>query len=802
MFQLAAFIFWTFFNAALTGLTAPDEPVVDDKKADTNVDAPTISEGTAIPVVLGTVMSARQNVSWFGGLGATKIIQGDGVVTGHKYRLTSQQAICLGPVNDIREIRFDDILLPADKYTRTETTDYWDYNIDAPDLFGGEQQEGGVVGLLRIYKGTTTQVPNASMVTLIGSFLPAYRRVCYAVFDNCYIGTSPRLKAPQFLIECTPNGLALTGNKHLIGARHDINAVCALYELFTNQVWGARLTADEMDLPAWVAAAEVAYTENLGISPMLTSPQDVDAAYANLQQYIDCTVFDDFATGKLTIRLVRESDLSSARALTKSSVKQVSITRVGWSELSNTIKATFTDADRNYQTGGVMARNGVLTRVLGGATDMEKLDLPAFQRSDLAQRAVETALRSRSYPLSKVELEGDHSLSSLLPGESFHLTWERPPISAYFRVTRVNVKEISEGSVSINAIEDVFTATENTFTAPPASDWVLDTSLPRPITTTVLIETPYHLRRNDNRSLLYGALAPSSLHTGFKASIDGAAFSTATYEFMARSTLPAAMVQWSGATISSLTLTMTLPDSVRTPTAPEYDAGDALLLIDGELLAYSTVTINGDGTVTFGTITRGCLDTVPAAHASGAQVVVLKTLHLPVNLDATSDASHSVAAISSTLAATQAETSAVSRSMTTTNRAARPIPPGAVTIGGVLWGAGPHTAPVTVAWEPRTRLATQVIGQTATGQTPESSTDYVLKVYAADGTTLLETIETSSTSAVVGSHGSLVLDLRARRGGLLSYQGQRIPTSITTQALLTEGSDIINTEASDRLHLE
>ena len=96
MFEIAALVFWSLFSSIITGLTAPEVAAPEDKKADTNVDAPTISEGTAIPVVLGTVMSARQNVSWFGGLGATKITQGDGVVTGHKYTLTSQQAICLG----------------------------------------------------------------------------------------------------------------------------------------------------------------------------------------------------------------------------------------------------------------------------------------------------------------------------------------------------------------------------------------------------------------------------------------------------------------------------------------------------------------------------------------------------------------------------------------------------------------------------------------------------------------------------------------------------------------------------------
>ena len=175
---------------------------------------------------------------------------------------------------------------------------------------------------------------------------------------------------------------------------------------------------------------------------------------------------------------------------------------------------------------------------------------------------------------------------------------------------------------------------------------------------------------------------------------------------------------------------------------------------------------------------------------------------LQISNVATTDTAHTVSVISSTLAATQQTTSATSWSTTTNTRAARPIAPGAVASGGTLWGAGPHTSPVTVAWEPRTRLATVVVSQTATGQTAESATDYVLKVYASDGTTLLETIETSSTSAAVTSTGNLVLDLRARRGGLLSYQGQRIPVNVIGPALLTEGSDIITTEAADRLTTE
>ena len=42
------------------------------------------------------------------------------------------------------------------------------------------------------------------------------------------------------------------------------------------------------------------------------------------------------------------------------------------------------------------------------------------------------------------------------------------------------------------------------------------------------------------------------------------------------------MAQYSGATLSTLTLAMTLPADVVTPSAAEYDAGEALLLIEDD----------------------------------------------------------------------------------------------------------------------------------------------------------------------------------------------------------------------------
>jgi hypothetical protein len=95
-----------------------------------------------------------------------------------------------------------------------------------------------------------------------------------------------------------------------------------------------------------------------------------------------------------------------------------------------------------------------------------------------------------------------------------------------------------------------------------------------------------------------------------------------------------------------------------------------------------------------------------------------------------------------------------------------------------------------------------VLLQTDTGETAESGTTYRLRVYASDGTTLLETIDTASTSAVPVSWGSLVLKLSSIKAGLESYQAHSIPVTIAAPLLLTEGSDNLATEANDHITLE
>ncbi len=768
----------------------PDSASQDPTAANTmgDVDAPTIDEGTVVPLIYGSMLTGRQNVSWYGGLVSSPIEQG-GYVTGYHYSISAQLSLCLGPITAIREIRCNDVVIPAANMTVTESTDYWDYVIDAPELMGGDKKEGGISGEMRVYKGTSTQTSDPELTTLVNSLIPAYRDIAYAFMQQMYIGTSTRLPAVSFLVERFPTIPTLSDTYKIIGTNRDANPVAVIYDLMTRELGGAGVPDDQFATASWLAAAATCHGEGLGVSLTISSASDLDSVVQSLLKYIDGVIYDDPATGLIDIKLVREADLESAALLTTAEVSRVTVSRMSWTELSSTVKVTYTDPSRNWETGGVMAQNSALVQSLGGAVTLESYDSPGFTDSAVAQSSAERLLRTLSYPLSKVEVTGNRALAALRAGAPFRLQWSRPSIDAYYRVTQISYGDSLDGTITVSGVEDTFAAAANTFTPPGGSGWSSDGAAAQPITRSLLIEMPYRLRQVSARSVIYGAQAPSIAHTGFY--VDGT-----LYTFMSVAPLTSSIAQWTGATLTSLTLATTAAADVITPTSTEYDAGDALLLVGGELMAYRTVT-RSSGTITFGTLARGVLDTVPRAWPSGTQVVILKTARVRQLLDLTSDSTVTVSARTATADDVQTEEEATVSSLTTASRALRPAPPGALTVGGTLWGAGPHAAGVTVSWAPRTRLDNLLRLQTDTGLTAEAGTDYVLRVYSSDGTTLLQTYTTSSTSQAIAETGTLSITLHARRDGLESYQGHRLAISVTAPPsnLLLESGDNLLLEA-------
>jgi len=787
---------WAVFFAYASRVFAPSRTGEDAKAATlAEVDAPNISEGSTVPVFVGTVKLDGQNVSWFGGLSANAITQ-QGVVTGYRYNLTVQLTFAFGPIDGIKEIRFEDNVVA---YTATETIDYWDLAINAPGLFGGDQQEGGVAGTMRLYKGTTTQTRDIEVNTLIGAETPSFRRVCYAVARNFYWGTSPRLKPFAPVLQRWPNTLGLTGDAHRIGT-DDANPIAFLYECMTDPIWGAGEPSSRFDLASWRAAAVQVKDEGLGISLRLSSADTLDSVVASLLKYVDGTVYEDPATGLYTLVLIRDVG-EPALVLDKQVLSKAAVSRISWTELRNTVKVTYTDRSRNYETGAIQAQQSAALASVGNVADLESVDLPGFMSPEPAVFAATRLLRTVSYPLSKVSLGGTAAeLSVLRPGMAFRLEWERPTLSAVYRATKVNYGTLESPVVTVEALEDVFSTDSNTFTVPPASGWSGAGVEARQVTEALLVEQPYHWTRAETRDLIYGVVAPNSGHVTYKVVTDGSYADTTPYPFAAVAVLNTALAQWTGASEVDLTLTVAnLPSTLASPNAAQYDAGQALLQIDGELLAYRTLTRNPDGTVTFGQCARGSLDTVPAAHVAGARVWVITSIYTRPALALATDTTVAMGALTSTLSDAQVAGEEAVTTITTASRAHKPIAPGAFQINGQFYPAEAESEPV-LTWTTRTRAATQVVLQDAADQGAEASTAYHVTV---TGDTTHTHTTSSQTHTLPGTvYGNVRVQVAASRTGHDSFQAQFCDLYIHPPALALESGDRLLLETGVRLALE
>lgn len=114
---------------------------------------------------------------------------------GWRYYFSLFMGLGRGPIDAIREIRIGD--RTAWRGNATENTTI---QIDAPNLFGGEEKEGGVQGPLQILMGEATQVATPEITSAFGTPQPGFRGVVTAFFDGLLSMNNPYPKAWKYRV--------------------------------------------------------------------------------------------------------------------------------------------------------------------------------------------------------------------------------------------------------------------------------------------------------------------------------------------------------------------------------------------------------------------------------------------------------------------------------------------------------------------------------------------------------------------------------------------------------------------------
>jgi hypothetical protein len=721
---------------------------------------------------------------------------------GYKYYMGLHMGLCHGPIDSLLEIRAGDRTAFSTPITTSSSI-----AIAAPELFGGDSKEGGLVGTVDVMMGESTQAANSYLSGQQGTPQPGYRGIVSVVYRGGQVSANnPYVKPWSFRIRRLLKGWDGDSVWYSAKAVIDLgsgilaaNPAHMVVECLTNRSWGQGLSLGNLDLATFTSCADTFYTEGLGLCFTWNRQSSIEEFIQQILDHAGAAVGEDPATGLIRMRALRADYSVGALPLyspTAGNVLElVSFERSSHTDSVNEVSVRFTDQAVGKQ-GSITIQHLAAVQAQGGSTP-ETRDYPGLPTVSLAARTALRDLKATTAGLARVTLRVNRSAYGILPGDLIALTWPDLGIALMpLRVGSVDYGQLTSGAITLETVQDVFGLPATSYLGNQPSLWVAPTTAPQAATAYTLLEAPYI----ELLGSLSGAdLAALPADAGYAAGLVGRPAGVPQSFILEDRVSPAAYAEKArgdfaptGTLSASLTATATSVVLTGPKDLDLMTVGQAAILGSGATQEIVKVTSIDLTTFTLG-LARGCADTVPRAWSSGTRLWAAGF----GALDPTEysdgevvDGRFLTVAAGGTLASGSAPTA----SATMDARASRPYPPAKVRVNGT---ATPSTigGSVALTWAGRNRLtqADQLIDYEAAHITPEPGTGYTVKVRRTD-TNVVVYQRTGIPAGVTGGALNIPsfavagvigysLEIYATRDGLDSMQSVTIPFSISGYGL-------------------
>lgn len=732
------------------------------------------------------------------------------VTVGYRYLMSLHMGLCRGPINAVKAIRVAEI--PAWTGTITDSTTI---NIEQPNLFGGDEKEGGIRGPLSVWMGSAAQTFSSTFKALMGGLVPDFRGVCTVTFDGMITANNPYPKPWDFLVARWNTGwdrdtVWYPEKAHILvdGDIDAMNPAHIIYECLTNRDWGRGIDPSEIDNDYFVAAANTLCAEVFGLCMVWTRQGDINEFIDTVLSHIGAVRFTNNESGKLAIRLIRGGYDASTLPLFTYNSGLLSIeedeTGGGDSAFSEVI-VNYVDA-RTGKDASERAQSLAIMQALGDIASTTAA-YPGIPTAGLAARVARRDLEQQGAFLKRFNLVLDRRAWRLNPGSLIRVTAaDRGMNEVVLRVGTVRDSEFKDGRINVVATEDVFGLPASGYTTPEISGWTPPDTSAASITVSYIDEVSY-------RDLVR-ALPPAEL----SALSDTACFINifaaqptplaVSYEIATAATGETMTVRGTGDWMKIVPMTSAitrLSDTVEfasTVDLSDVEVGSAALIWD-EIVRIDAV----DNTLKTITIARGCVDTIPAARPAGDLVYFYQDETGSDQRQYEDGETVDVKLLTVTNTEKQEIGDVVADPIFLASRQARPYPPGNVLVDGTTYvvhaegvTAAASGADVVFAWSHRDRelQADQLVEHEAASVGPEAGTTYTLRIY--DGVTLKRTESGITgagftyTASMIASDGEPAAEfwtvrLKSLRGGLESWQEYAFPVYRRRSVSVTAGKD-------------
>jgi hypothetical protein len=780
-----SFIYYLVASLLISYLMAPKPPEYKGASLE-DFDVPTADENRSVPVIFGTCRVTGPNVTWYGDLEKKDIKKRSGfkkVKVGEKYYLGLQFVVgyC---VDEIQRIDVGDKAIWSGSLANGATY------IDQPDIFGGNDSEGGISGVVRVQDGNATQSPNAYLDSKIAGIVPAMRGLCSVVLEHGYVGNSKYLKNWAFLAKRTD--VLTDGSPQWYVAKAningDLNAAHIIRECYTNDDWGMGYSDAVIDDANFKAVADALYSEGFGLSLPWIRSESIDAFTNRIFKIINAVPQLDMSTGLLQIKLIRD-DYNAATIPSfdeQNIVEIMEFERRGWGETTNQITLTYTN--EHYKESPVTVEN-LANIYVQGAVVSSSISYTPIRNYDLAVKVAQRELENASAPLSKVKVALDRTAYAMKCGDVFKLSSVRfGLVDVVYRMTDIDPSRITDGVVIVDAVEDAFALPTNTIVKQQNSDWAETDTTPQPVANQIAIEASYaEIKQDFEQGIIDGFGQNYGFAFLYAASPQAIA---SEYTLLSKSST-SALVPFEKRDIYSFTLMAYIAQDITIGSAQivvnivtvnalaDIEMGTIARINDEALIVDDIDIVNSQVT-----LSRGTADTVPGAHTNGDIIWFAGggIYQGDEGIDRNSATELVVfKALTITPEGILSEGSAPQAQVTLDQRAHRPYPPAYITINGIEFPAS-ESGDLVLSWRHRDRLAqgATLYAQDSASIGPEAGTTYTIRIYDRTVPTLIHTESGISVSTwtytqavrlaefgAVGPH-DITVEIESERDGLTS----------------------------------
>jgi hypothetical protein len=406
-----------------------------------------------------------------------------------------------------------------------------------------------------------------------------------------------------------------------------------------------------------------------------------------------------------------------------------------------------------------------------------------------------------STPVYTCNIKCDRTAENLNIGDGFTLTWpDYIPDTLIMRVLSVDLGSATKNIISINAVQDVFSAPDTVYTLPPPSGWIPPIHDPVPVVYRLLTEVPYYIAAtNFGDTKAQGVPVTTTFNAVAGASPLGDAiaakiWSTTGTSYKSNGVMDFCMTGTLNAGIDKIATIISVGALVDIILLTQ----DHFIQIDDELLGVVNIT---DSTLT---VIRGVLDTVPAAHALGARVFGWHDFSASDGVEYTLGEISKVKLLTITPKGTLTLGAAPEDTVTLIGRMHLPYPPGNVKVKDILWKATCVHDDIVLTWASRNRYQ-QTTGLTDwyTGSiTSEGSVTYSAELRKVSDSSLLDSFtgETGLTRTMSTTYiGDVIFTLWSVNPNGASWQKVSHTFTTTTGVLTDEALVVITTETLDAI---